>query len=148
MEIPLKNIGRFQKFGGNTSLNRLLFHGRSDGRSVGRSVGRSGNFFLSTLRPSGLQTRATRRAPSLRSEKKRNIFALKQKKSQLIQKLLDDVTKKVLKNDRKIYFHVCQHNSERSKGALRVARVYNQMGRSVLKKKLPDRPTDLPSDRP
>ena len=43
------------------------------GRSVGWSVGRSGNFFLSTLRPSGLQTRATRRAPSLRSEKPKKL---------------------------------------------------------------------------
>ena len=44
------------------------------GRMVGRSVGRSGNFFLSTLRPSGLQTRATRRAPSLRSELPQKLF--------------------------------------------------------------------------
>ena len=54
-EIQLKNVGRFQKFGGNTNVNRLLFpDGWMDGWMDGRSVGRSGNFFLTTLRPSGM----------------------------------------------------------------------------------------------
>ena len=35
-------------------------------------------------------------------------------------------------------------NSERSEGALREARVYIPLGRSVVKKKLPDRPTIHP----
>ena len=38
--------------------------------------------------------------------------------------------------------------SERSEGALREARVYIPLGRSVVKKKLPDRPTDHPSIHP
>ena len=58
-EIQSKNVGRFQKFGGNTNVNRLLFpdgwmDGWLDGWMDGRSVGRSGNFFLTTLRPSGM----------------------------------------------------------------------------------------------
>ena len=39
-------------------------------------------------------------------------------------------------------------NSERSEGALRAARVYIPLGRSVVKKKLPDRPTDRPTIHP
>ena len=61
-EIPLKNVGWFQKFGGNTLVNRVQF----DGWTVGWLDGKL--FFEYTPDRSGPKTRATQGQASLRSE--------------------------------------------------------------------------------
>ena len=61
-EIPLKNVGWFQKFGGNTLVNRVQFDGWMVGRLDGTEI------FEYTPDRSGPKTRGTRGQASLRSE--------------------------------------------------------------------------------